>query len=283
PAYVSLREADSENSAEVRKYVLNLWKRYAPYAERNFVAQFACQTQQRYWEMYLACCLLDIGMRIRTHPDGPDIEIQDHQPKIWIEATVPTPGEKGHPDAVTDLLETSRGVMRRVPVEQILLRFASAFDTKQRQISTYRGRGLVADDDVCIIAISGGAIGSFSTLNGDMPFIVKLLFGIGNRYIEVDSSQLGIVGSGHEFKGVAIKSNAEPISLAPFRNSAYKFVSAVLYTSQGIGNSPARLGDDLVVIHNPLANVRLARGIISRGSEVWQEIIEGNEMLCFGP
>ena len=94
--YIYLR--DKPEHAQRRKFIESLWKRFHPYADSEFVNLIASDFQARFWEMYLACTLLDAGFSLHSRDAGPDIRVNTKGAPIWVEAIAPTAGSG--PDAI---------------------------------------------------------------------------------------------------------------------------------------------------------------------------------------
>lgn len=59
--YLNLQAGAHEIERELRETLEALWAVYEPYADPNFAAEFAREPDTRFWEMYVACQLLDAG------------------------------------------------------------------------------------------------------------------------------------------------------------------------------------------------------------------------------
>lgn len=140
--YLSLR--DDPRFQEQRQYFEGLWQRYKPYADANFGGEIARQFHSRFWEMYLACTLMDQEHDLIRTRGGPDICIKNGDGPIWVEATAPSRGEG--PDALPEpeIRVGSRPMAIRIPENDIILRFRSALEGKLRKYLEYRRKGKIA-------------------------------------------------------------------------------------------------------------------------------------------
>ena len=126
---------------------------------------------------------------------------------------------------------------------------------------------LSSDKDICIIALSGAIIGVRSGGGPGLPYILKALFPIGDQYASFLVDSNSDAESGYFFRSSIPKSSGTSVDSGYFLNEGYKTVSGVIFCSRGIGNTPELLGSNFLLIHNPLATIRLPPGLLSRGAE----------------
>ena len=62
PLYIRLRDGQGNYSA-YRDFAEGLWRQFYPYADSTLLGEIAKTFQQRFWEMYLGCSLLNAGRR----------------------------------------------------------------------------------------------------------------------------------------------------------------------------------------------------------------------------
>ena len=63
-----------------------MWVDFSPLADPDFRIDIATHFNQRYWEMYLACSLIQRVLQLKSAHAGPDIELEHQGRKCWIEA-----------------------------------------------------------------------------------------------------------------------------------------------------------------------------------------------------
>ena len=167
PMWRQVRDEVTPRHAEVKNKLKALWETYKQYGDKNFRQEFARHTHQRFWEMYLACHLLEQGKTLVPKDDrdqsGPDILIEEAGSRIWIEAVAPTSGATDNPDQVRPMLVDAE--VHNVPVGQLLLRVTSQLRDKNAKFLQYLRKGIVAQDDLCIIGISCGDMKGFEDLS----------------------------------------------------------------------------------------------------------------------
>ncbi|MCH7761739.1 hypothetical protein IIA15_10140, partial [candidate division TA06 bacterium] len=161
---------------EVRTAVEEMWKKYKPLCpDPDFLSQAKEDFISCTWQMHLTIILIDQGFNLKKPPkNGPDICLPFDSSHCWIEAVSPTAGDG--PDAVPDLK------IGNLPEEQIILRLRSSIEYKTEQYRDWLLKGIVVEDDPCIIAVNGGKIPlAYLHVEGEPSFIEKAVFPIGNR------------------------------------------------------------------------------------------------------
>jgi len=257
----------------IRRHTNQLWGKFEPYADKHFLEEFRRNPDQRFWEMYLGCCLLDkdIKLKERQKQKGPDFCFEANSKMAWIEAITPTAGQEGSPDYIPELICSSEvTVAQEVPRDKIILRFRAALDEKEKKFRAYEKDGTIRKDDIKIIALSSGAIRGHS-MSGTQPFILSAVFPIGHPYVALDGKTGKVVERGHGFQSAVTKANGAAVETLFFTGPSHSDISAVIYSDADIGNPRSQLGDDLLVIHNPLAANPLPRGLLPCASEYWAE------------
>ena len=68
-----------------------------------------------------------------------------------------------------------------------------------------------------------------------------------------------------------MKQSGSEVSTDVFMDVQYASISAVLYSSVDVANYPAAMGADFLLLHNPLAQIPLRRGILPCGREYWAD------------
>jgi hypothetical protein len=289
PVFVSCRDHDSKE--EAKALVEELWSGFAPYcADRHFVSEARHHFVSRTWEMYVASVLLRSEFSLqRPGPNEPDVAIvRGAEPTIWIECVAPGCGNG--PDAVRD--REHRGVWQdgthpgirwwdgRIPTdESLILRCNGALREKATKWKTWRTSTSANDKSPFVIAISLAAVPDSDMTEPPLPIIVKALFALGPQvaYRHVSIGDNGdvpgegeIEDGGYVRRPRVVKASGAEVSSAPFLEPGNEQVSAVLFSTVGIWNvRSVALGTDLVLVHNPTAEVPLVRGFFPFGTEYW--------------
>lgn len=267
------RIRDDQRFEEQRITVERLWERYEPYADDHFKEEISRQFHRRFWEMYLACVLMDHDHKLLPGKDknkkkngkGPDICIEDGNCRIWIEAIAPGRGEG--PDAVP---LPKLGLADYVPDEKIILRLRSAIEDKSKKYAGYIEDGILAQNESCVIAVNGWLVPS-SSADFRAPFIFQAVLPIGPPYISFDRESLEVVDQGHSHRPVIQKKAGAPVSTAIFLEEEHKGISGLLYSGASVLNLPSKHGSELVFLHNPMASNPLPKGWLKIGHEFWIE------------
>jgi hypothetical protein len=101
--YNTFRDSSSPYANQLRSFMESLWRKYQPYADSNFRQQIQVDLHSRFWEMYLACTLLENSIPLSRMNAGPDIFIEHDVGQIWMEAIAPTTGADTNLDRVPDM------------------------------------------------------------------------------------------------------------------------------------------------------------------------------------
>ena len=240
----------------------DLWTDFRCLADSNFKREFAINTHQRWFEMYLTVSLIRAGHQVECPKPGPDVLLQVNDQRIWVEAVCATSGKQGLPESVRP---PAFGQLTQEPVEQYVLRIRIALDEKQRKYRTYIQDGIVSGDDVTCVAID------VYDVYGIDPYVDKhmknSLYGVGDQPVELPRRTGGIVDSGHGHVASIRKSSGADVPVEPFIDNSLKHVSAVLASHMDAFNRPSRLGDDFVLYPNLTAKNPWPQSVLNVGKE----------------
>ena len=201
PVYTVLSEPQSKDQAAICERLDNLYTKYKPVLDHDFDKKFPIETNQKYWELYLAHFL---SQQFTLKPPkknggGPDFSFQHEGKTIWVEAVTPTPGKGGNtvPYVIYD------GRARKRPKEKIILRYQSALDHKGKvKFKEYQEKNIVKDGDIQIIAVSDADLpcGIKKDETTGYPYILSALFPIGDYRIEINRNSGQSVGEGYGYQ-----------------------------------------------------------------------------------
>jgi hypothetical protein len=178
---------DSGLRQEIRDFVDTLWQRYEPYCgDRDFLDRVKREFNPLTWQMYVGVCLLEAGLRLEaTGEHGPDIKVRLNDGRtLWIECVAAGPGDGDNATVRTYANANRQGLYRPPPDEKIELRITSSISEKRKQRDRWVGKGVIAQDDPFVIAISAANIPDVDAAPG-LPRIVKLLYGLGDPAWEI--------------------------------------------------------------------------------------------------
>ncbi|AZV78995.1 hypothetical protein EBB79_14710 [Parasedimentitalea marina] len=214
-----------------------MWSLYEPFADRNFLSEFARQTDQRFWEMYLAYWLLEAGKNlvVRMSAEGPDILIEENDQRIWIEAISPTFGDVSNPNSVPDTVDACRqGIMAKTPKTQIELRVTAAVKEKRDKFRGYLKNGIVSKTDVKLIAIGGSA--AFQQVpDNRLPYAFSAVYPIEGLAFSVPSLDNPTSATiGVNCKHIP-KVGGRSVPRSAFLSPEYSDVSGIIWSSDWIG------------------------------------------------
>lgn len=266
--YLTVR--DDPRFKALRDYLERLWDRFCPYADPNFRTELATRFQPRFWELYLGCSLLEMGLSLtpRLSSEGPDLHFNLDGRDTWIEAIAPDAGTGN--DEVPGY---SSGFFN-VPEKKIILRLTHSILEKCRKYRKYKTSKLLNDDDRFVIAINGADI-PYSELENDIPYIVKAVLGFGDLTVAIDPEKMEVVDQYHQYRGHVQKKAGSHVPTLAFRSPGLSFVSGILYSRADLWNLPSCLGNDFVFIHNPYANHPMRIGWLPRSRSYW---VDGDKL-----
>jgi hypothetical protein len=182
---------------------------------------------------------------------------------VWVEAVSPEP--KGLP---ADWLDLNFQGVKDFPHEAILLRWTTAIDAKWKKLAEYRSKGVISPKDAFVVAVSGNQLSLMSLDRGisQMPFGVEAVFPIGPQAYRVDPETRKIGEGSISERFHILNANQAEVPTTPFLNPAYSGISAL------IGCCAQRPGSGQIsmhVVHNPLADIKLAHGSLGAADDEW--------------
>jgi hypothetical protein len=284
--YRNLRNAPTGSpGAHIKGGLEELWGRYEPYADSNFCKEFATQPEPRFWEMYLAACLLTSRKKLRSRAElpngarneGPDICISKGRRKIWIEAMAPSPGDDKNLDKVPDLFLNAGDGLQDMPQRHIELRLTGALWTKLQAFQRYKQNGIIGDNDSCIVAVSAAQFTSEAAGEG-LPYAVKAVYPFGEEFIELNPRRFEIVRFGHRYSEQIKRATdrGEPIFRTAFQDERFAGISGLIWSRRSTGNFLGQ-ADDLVYVHNQVARKPIPRKWV-RWAQEFYPIDEGKRL-----
>jgi hypothetical protein len=215
--------------------------------------------QQRFWEMYVGCALLDQGVDLLPRSKwnkawkgaGPDLLATVEGQRVWIECIAPGPGTGA--DGVPEIGDKP---VDQVPVDQIKLRFLSALLEKRRQVARHTTARIVAPEDGFVVAINSGCI-PLAFMTEDPPWIARALYGLGNLAVSYNRNTKDWSEPFLTVQPIITKCNNVPIDTNLFGNGQAREVGGVIYSSVSGWNRGRDLASTLVFVHNRTAAVPL--------------------------
>lgn len=278
PAYEALRRPPNGHCARCRGQFLELWKLTAPFLDRELIDRARSSLHSAYWEMQVAAGLLDAGVtlvpRDQRSPRNAGPDLLSATPYVWIEAIAVQAG-KGE-DAVPTPPER---VAYSVPDDQILLRIIQAIDAKRGKREDYIARGWVRESDPYVVAINSGNLPNGKS-ELPLPRIVRAVFPFGHYAVSMDVSTGSITRGFFQHRDAIVKKSGASVETTLFENPAFAGISACLYSVADAFNPPVSMAHSLVLVHNPLATVPLARESLRGLMQYWRE---GDELHWLEP
>jgi hypothetical protein len=256
---------DKRRFSQQKDIIENLWERYRSYADPGFQQKIARSFHTHFWEMYLACGLMDRGYQLAPKNDakGPDICILNADRRLWVEAVAPGRGEGA--DAVP-VPRIDRA--EYAPVGRIILRLRSVIEDKWRKYKSYVTDGVLSPAEPYVIAVNGGYVPEAGAIGSGLPYIVQAVSRLGSQYVSLDINTLEIVNQGYSDLPFVRKAAGTPVPTGIFVDGGYEGVSAVLYSGARILSLPDVHGSEFVLVHNETATNPLPKGWVG-GHEFW--------------
>lgn len=231
---------------ERREKFNSLWNQFKFLADKHFLLQVKKEFHERSWEMYIGCLLNKYLKNIYSEDSGPDFVInKGEKEEIFIEAVACKKGNSV--DAVPDMIiaeQLEEITVQDVPHDEMLLRLSSSIKYKANKYKNFINK----KNKPYIIAVNKGAL---RHPDPQIPLIFKCLFGFGYEHFKKVNGQLKY--NGWTRRRFIEKKNGKKISMEFFGDEENNFVSAIIYSSIDVLNSPQNIGDDCILIHNPRA------------------------------
>ena len=239
---------------ERREKFNNLWNQFRTlldeYKSKVFLSKIKQKGQfhENTWEMYVGCILKKYltDVFVSSKDEGIDFILnKDKVDEIFVEAVACKKGDSA--DAVPDMIVAERPediMIQNVPHDEMLLRLSSSIVSKADKYKDF----IKAKNKPYIIAVNKGAL---EYPDPQIPLVLKCLFGLGYEHFKKINEQL--LYNGWTRREFIEKSNGEKIPMIFFEKDENDFVSAVIYSSDNILNTPQNVGSDCVLIHNPKA------------------------------
>ena len=248
--YEAVRKASHHEGA--RLFIEDLWERYKPLADDHFLSDAQKHFHERFWEMYLACTLMENGIDLKsTGGTGPDFYFETPERKVWIEAVAPGPGTGA--DRAPEIIY---GVGGTVAHDPIVLRLTAAIRDKKLLMESAISKGIVSPDDAIIIAVNHRNIPK-AFMGSTIPFILKAVFPFGHLSVAFNRDTMEIVDSRYAYTPKITKHGGAEVSTEAFLDPAYAIVSGVIDSGVNCVNYPEKMGKDFLLVHNPTARQEL--------------------------
>ena len=262
PGYMNLRAREFENEREIVNVIEAMWLLFEPYADQDYRHGFARDPHARFWEMYLACVLLDAGKVLLPRADfpqgggSPDICVIDGDRRIWIEAIAPDLGNGE--DQVPELVPVNEGGQAvDQPLRQVHLRISGALWTKSQAIQRYREEATIQADEIALVAVSGSRF-PLQAAGDAPPHALATVYPVGNEFIAFNPNNMQAVGHGFHRVEQIHRVGGGAIPRSAFLDPLFSHVSGLIWSRAGIGNMD-RGQRPLTLIHNHQAAKPMTR------------------------
>jgi len=165
-----------------------------------------------------------------------------------------------------------------VPEQEMLLRLTAGLVEKYQKYISYLKSGQISAKDPFVIAIDRSDL---DHPDAQIPLILKCLFAIGHQvlFLKASRSKPPREGSSWSAREKIDKKSGNSVGMFMFKDSKYEGISAVIYSTRNILNSPRdvnQMGNNFVIVHNSFAKNPLEDDFIRFG-EVWRQ--EGEQLV----
>lgn len=277
-SFVALR--DLPHNIRRKEILEEFWKQYEPFADRNFPSAFAQDPHSRFWEMCLACGLLNLNFQLLPTclrgKAGPDLCLHNNGNRIWIEAVAPTGGTG--PDFLTDRPSSNAFF---VPEDKIVLRLCSGIMEKWRKLDNYLHTGIIGDNEPFVIALGTAALPEDLSLTLPDPFLtdeihcaVQAVYPVGDFQVMIDTKTMTVVSSHFERREAIKKQKGSEVPTNTFLCAKFSRVSGLIFSNSRISQINLHPENELSYIQNYLADQKLPQGWLQTGEE-WSWEPEG--------
>lgn len=272
-AILSKKYLNRPRSLETIRHVIALLGEFEPYIDPGFSKDIfggdASKFQQRYWEMALGCHLMDLfNIRPKQSPAGPDFSFAIDQLCVHIEAIAPERSD----DIIEWYEKEARDRSSWFSPRVFHLRWTHAISAKSHKFEKYKIQGIVRPNDVCIIAVNSGLLGSLGQVgNSNYPAVVDVVFGAGAEYVKIDVGTLTVIETGYRHEPFIEKNRHTLVEKRFFTSEAHSHISAIL-TSSATPENPTK---SIICVHNPFSINPLPRGKIGAAIEYCVEEVDG--------
>jgi hypothetical protein len=262
PIYAAIR--DDEHLNGDKKRLSAMWEKYYPYAARHFLREIKTNFVQRYWEMTTTLAVLDSGYLLRSEDSGPDIVVIDEhgKPLAYIECVAPTGGS-----GADQIKEPDRDVFW-VPHDDILLRYLSAVQEKQKRYLSWKEKDLIDPSLPFVIALNSRDI-PMAVSESNPPRIVQAFYGVGTAYVQIDYRKTEVARNGYTSKPTTHKRSGSEVKLDGFLSNELQDVSAILFGCLPRNWIPDDPRPEMTIAHNFRARNPLGKGWIEKAGEIW--------------
>jgi len=258
---------DFEPFADGKELMEKLWEDFAPFADKQFLDEMETNLKSRFWEMYLGCSFLynNFNLELPNHTGGPDLKINFKNKSLWIEAVTP---QKGKGD--DKLEELPNMVVVNVPHDKMILRIQNSIEEKKRKYAKWIDNKVANKNEPFILAINGTNIQYTKDYEDELPLIIRSVSAFGKQYYTFDINTMKVVDSGYKYEDSIKKQSGTVINKNLLSDKRYSIISAFLYSCVDPLNRPKNMGDDYILLHNPLAQNKLPIGFLKLGREYYR-------------
>ncbi len=254
---------------EINRNMAKWWPKIECYLDKNFKQEIRNNTQSRLWEFWLCAFFIDKGKDLieKQSDSGPDFCIKaSNGKKVWVEAISVNEG------ITEDKVETVEDKKASwVDEPGGILRLRSAIEEKHNKYLKYLEKGLIEIDQPYVIAIDLTKISYVDArIDPFHPIIVNAVYGKGSPYVSIDRDRNIITGYGYKSRKEITKKSGNVVKTDIFSAKEYAGISAV-FTSYFpfIPKNTEVLGNNMVFLHNHIAENPLDRGWLKHGKEYY--------------
>lgn len=281
---------DRHDMVQVKERINSMWSAYyrLGLADRHFLSEFPRKFCHRWWELEVACFLLDNGFELRSADSGPDFICQKDSSRVYVECVVCEAGNIDSPDFPAPLYpDVAEGTVDVIDInlpeqERVeLLRIRNAIENKVTQYHKHLESGLIQRDIPYVIALSPVLLPDLIADEENMPGVIKAVYPVGNIFLSIDPSTGKTLGGGRSLRSSIIKSTNAPVHTNVFlpepENARYKGVAGILYSYTDFRriSGSARIlqnGHSFIFVHNLATANGISVGFFGERMDFWVEL-----------
>ncbi len=218
----------------------------------------------------MTVALMDAGFTpIKLADEGPEFFVELDGRRVWIEAIAPRGGHG--PDKV---LEFPPGTAFNVPTEQVLLRYTHALAEKRTKYLRDVEKGIVRSDDSYVVAINCREI-PHARYGGVIPYALQAFLPFGPLTADYDLQTGKIINRYFTKRESISKLKGTKIPTTAFLDPSYACISAIIHSAVDAANAPVVFGEDLFILHNPIASRPIPTATFSR----WRQYVFADNQI----
>lgn len=225
--YTTFLNSDNTYVQQAKIELEMMWGKCAQYLDPDFQNKLGRDFLACLWELRLCSEFLSLELElIPTEGRGPDFCIRNNGQKIWVEAVCPKKGEGQFKVPDIDFDEA-----QWLPSDLLKARYINSIQKKyQKSFIKWLKAGLINTKDSFIVALNHSCLEHPDSDDGELPLIVKALYGIGSYQAVIRVPDGKLLRCEHERVCKIVPSGNKEINSQLFKVPDFKDISGVIYS-----------------------------------------------------